>query len=96
MAIVEMVNEDAIYVGWTSSSVQPGTHRSLQRLAEEQSNAGTIGEASRGRRCCEPADASPRGRAVRDPPKEQYYTECEFFTQLESGFFGDAAYLREI
>ena len=37
-----------------------------------------------------------KGQAVRNAPKERYYTECKFFTDLESGFFREmSSYLKD-
>ena len=89
MAIVEMVNEDAIYVGWTSNNAynQELTdlyndwlkrNRTPQQLASLRKLTGV-------------SDDQPiprlRGRGANTAPKDQYYTECEFFTWLESSFF---------
>jgi hypothetical protein len=89
MAIVEMVNEDAIYVGWSGNTAFNTEltdlynrwlkqNRTAEQLAKLRELAGVKAD-----------QPMPRlsGRAVRNAPKEQYYTECEFFTALESGFF---------
>jgi len=37
-----------------------------------------------------------KGAAIHDAPKERYYTECKFFSELESGFFLEMrSYLKE-
>jgi hypothetical protein len=91
MAIVELVNEasidvgyrgnpaysqelDQIYNAWLKRTQTP------EKLARLHEIAGV------------PADLPmPRlvGPAVRDAPKEQYYTECDFFHDLKTGFFKD-------
>jgi len=91
MAIVEMVNEDAIYVGWPSNGAYSQElndlynqwlkqNRTPDQLAKLKWLAGVA-----------PDQPMPRlrERAVKNAPREQYYAECEFFTQLESGFFQD-------
>jgi hypothetical protein len=91
MAIVEMVNEDAIYVGWSSYgpygqelddiyNAWLKQNRTPEQLAELRKLLGAAGDKPTPRL---------RGRAANAAPREQYYTECEFFTQLESGFFQD-------
>ena len=89
MAIVEMVNEDAIYVGWTSTNgynqeltdqynAWLKQNRTSEQLAKLREMAGVGAD-----------QPMPRLRGANIAPREQYYTECEFFTQLESGFFKD-------
>jgi hypothetical protein len=91
MAIVEMVNEDAIYVGWTSNNAYNQeltdlyndwlkANRTPEQLAKLREMAGVGADQPMPRL---------RGRGANTAPKEQYYAECEFFTQLESGFFKD-------
>ncbi len=91
MAIVEMVNEDAIYVGWTSNNAYNQeltslyndwlkVNRTPEQLAKLREMAGVAADQPMPRL---------RGRAANTAPREQYYAECEFFTQLESGFFKD-------
>jgi hypothetical protein len=91
MAIVEMVNEDAIYVGWTSNNTfnQELTDLYNQWLKQNR----TPEQLANLKKLAEVKDDQPMprltGRAVKNAPKEQYYTECEFFTHLESSFFTD-------
>jgi hypothetical protein len=91
MAIVEMVNEDAIYVGWTSNNAYNQeltdlyndwlkVNRTPEQLAKLRELAGVGADQPMLRL---------RGRGANTAPKEQYYAECEFFTGLESGFFKD-------
>jgi hypothetical protein len=98
VAIVEIVNEDAIYVGWSSRDAydQELTHLynawlqknlSSEKLAMLRELAGVTNN-----------EPIPRlkGAAVRNAPKERYYTECNFFTELESGFFKEmSSYLKD-
>lgn len=97
VAIVEIVNEDAIGIGWSSRNAYDQeltdlfnawltNHVSAATLAEFRTMAG-VG----------PDQPVPRlkGGAIREAPKERYYTECQFFSDLESGFFKEMSdYLR--
>jgi hypothetical protein len=89
VAIVEIVNEDAIYVGWSSNNAydqeltdlyNAWLQKSLdpEKLAALRDLAGVTNN-----------QPVPRlkGAAVRSAPKDRYYTECRFFTELQSGFF---------
>jgi hypothetical protein len=98
MAIVEIVNEDAIYLDWTSNNGYDQELTDLynawlqktlspEKLAEFRKLAGV-------------ADDQPvprlRRQTTRNAPKQQYYTESEFFSELESGFFKNMyAYLKD-
>jgi hypothetical protein len=98
VAIVEIVNEDAIGVGWSSGNAYDQEltdlfnawllkHVSARKLAAFRKMAG-VG----------PDQPVPRlkGQAIRNATKDRYYTECRFFSDLESGFFAQmASYLRE-
>jgi hypothetical protein len=89
MAIVEMVNEDAIYVGWTSSN---GYNQELtDQYNEWLKQKRTPEQLAKLREMAGVGVDQPvprlRGRGANTAPREQYYAECEFFTQLESGFF---------
>jgi hypothetical protein len=89
VALVEIVNEDAIYVGWTADSpynqeLTDLYHDWLERnlSAEEMARLRVVtGVAS-------PAPI-PRlkGPAVSTAPAEQYYIECRFIRDLEAGYF---------
>jgi hypothetical protein len=97
VAIVEIVNEDAIGIGWSWGNAYDQEltdlfnawllkHVSADKLAEFRKMAG-VG----------PDQPVPRlkGQALRTASKDRYYTECQFFSDLQSGFFADmAAYLR--
>jgi hypothetical protein len=98
IAIVEIVNEDAIYIGWSANNAYDQELTDLfnawlvknvtpAKLAEFRASAG-VGTN----------DPVPRlkGPALRAASKDRYYTECKFFSELESGFFKDmSAYLRQ-
>jgi hypothetical protein len=98
IAIVEIVNEDAIYIGWSANNPYDQELTDLfnswlvknispSKLAEFRMMAG-VG----------PNDPVPRlkGPALRTATKDRYYTECRFFSDLEAGFFRDmSAYLRQ-
>ena len=97
VAIVEIVNEDAIGIGWNSANAYDQEltdlfnawllkHVSADKLADFRKVAG-VG----------PDQPLPRlkGQAMRNATKDRYYTECKFFSELESGFFAEmASYLR--
>jgi hypothetical protein len=89
VALVEIDNEDAIYVGWTSDGPYDqeltdlyndwlARNLSTAELAKLRSVVGVPG-----------TDPIPRlkGPAVREAPAEQYYTESRFFRDLEAGYF---------
>jgi hypothetical protein len=89
VAIVEIVNEDAIYVGWSSNDAYDRELTDLyntwlqknlgsEKLAALREMAGLTNDAPIPRL---------RGSATRNAPKDRYYTECDFFTALQSGFF---------
>ena len=98
IAIVEIVNEDAIYIGWSSRNAydqeltdlyNAWLQKSLapDKLAKLRELAGVTNN--------EPVPRL-KGAAVRNAPKEQYYTESKFFTELESGFFKEMnSYLKD-
>ena len=89
VAIVEIVNEDAIYVGWTADSPYDQELTDLYRdwLARNLS----AGELAKLRTVLGVARTDPiprlKGPAVREAPAEQYYIECRFFRDLEAGYF---------
>jgi hypothetical protein len=98
VAIVEIVNEEGIYVGWSSRDAYDRELTDLynawlqknltpEKLAQLREMAGVANN-----------EPIPRlkGAALRDAPKERYYTECNFFTDLLSGFFQDmSSYLKD-
>jgi hypothetical protein len=98
VAIVEIVNEDAIYPGWTSRNAYDQEltdlynawlqkNLSAEKLAHLRELAGVTNDAPIPRL---------KGQAVRNAPKEQYYIECNFFSNLESGFFKEmSSYLKD-
>jgi hypothetical protein len=97
VAIVEIVNEDAIGIGWSANNAYDqeltdlfnswlGNNVPAATVAEFRQAAG-VGQDQ----------PLPRlkGQALRNAGKERYYTECRFFSDLESGFFQDmSSYLR--
>ena len=89
VAIVEIVNEDAIYVGWSANNAYDQElsdlynawiqkHLAPERLGKLREMTGVASNAPVPRL---------KGEAVRQAPKERYQVECDFFTALESGFF---------
>jgi hypothetical protein len=98
VAIVEIVNEEAINVGWSSKNAYDQELTDLynawlqknlspEKLSELRKMAGVTGD--------EPISRL-EGDAVRDAPKERYYTEYKFFADLESGFFKEMrSYLKD-
>ena len=98
VAIVEIVNEEAIYIGWSSRDAYDQELTDLynawlqkninpEKLAKLHEMAGVTNN--------EPVPRL-KGGALRSAPKEQYYTECNFFTELESGFFKEmSSYLKD-
>lgn len=97
VAIVEIVNEDTIGIGWNSGNAYDqeltdlfnawlATHVAPEKLASFRKLAG-VG----------PGEPVPRlkGPEIRNAPKDRYYTECKFFSDLQSGFFKEmASYLK--
>ncbi len=91
LAIVELVNEASIDIGYSGNAVYAKELDELynawlkktqtsEKLARLHELAGV------------PADQPlPRlvGPAVREAPKERYYVECDFFHDLRTGFFKD-------
>jgi len=98
VAIVEIVNEDGIGLGWSGNNAYDQELTDLfnawlqknvapEKVAEFRSLAG-VG----------PDQPVPRlkGAAIRNATKDRYYTECRFFSDLESGFFKEmSSYLRD-
>jgi hypothetical protein len=97
VAIVEIVNEDAIYIGWSANNAYDQELTDLynawlqNNLSSEK--LGKLREIA----CVTNGQPVPRlkGAAMRNAPKERYYTECNFFSDLESGFFKEmSSYLK--
>ncbi len=89
VALVEIVNEDAAWVGWTADSPYDQEltdlyHDWLARTLSTEELARLRAVIGIG-----VADEIPRlkGPAVSRAPAEQYYVECRFFRDLEAGFF---------
>ncbi|HEY4248465.1 MAG TPA: hypothetical protein VGM64_16690 [Lacunisphaera sp.] len=89
VALVEIVNEDAAWVGWTADSPYDqeldGLYHdwlartlSTEELAKLRAMIGIDGTAEIPRL---------KGEQVSAAPAEQYYVECRFFRDLEAGFF---------
>ncbi|MGA2173920.1 MAG: hypothetical protein ABSH38_02945 [Verrucomicrobiota bacterium] len=98
VAMVEIVNEDAIYPGWSANNAYDQELTDLYN-AWLQKNLGPE-KLGKLRELAGAADDQPvprlKGAAIRNAPKERYYTECEFFGELESGFFlGMRSYLKD-
>jgi hypothetical protein len=97
IAIVEIVNEDAIGIGWSSSNAYD------QELTD-LFNAWLVKNVSAGkladfRTMAGVGSGQPiprlKGQAIRNATKDRYYTECKFFSDLQSGFFKEmSSYLR--
>jgi hypothetical protein len=98
VAIVEIVNEDGIGIGWNGNKAYDQEltdlfNAWLLKTVEPEKVAGFRNMAGVG-----PGEPVPRlkGAAIRNATKDRYYTECRFFSDLESGFFKDmSSYLRE-
>jgi hypothetical protein len=98
VAIVEIVNEDAIYVGWTADSpydqeltdlYNDWVRRTLSaaELASLRKSTGVSGDGP-----------VPRLKwsGLAAAPAEQYYTECRFFRDLQAGYFQEmSAFLKK-
>jgi len=89
VAIVEIVNEDAVWIGWTADTPYDEEltglyHDWLVRTLSAEELARLRVAAGVGA-----SDPIPRlkGPAVRAAPAEQYYTECRFYRDLELGYF---------
>ena len=89
VAIVEIVNEDAIYVGWTADS--PYDEELTGIYNDWLARTLSAVELVRLRVAVGVAGTGPiprlKGPAVRTAPAEQYYTECRFYRDLELGYF---------
>jgi hypothetical protein len=98
VAIVEIVNEEAINVGWSSKDAYDQELTDLYnawlqknvssaKLAQLRQMAGVAGDGPIPRL---------KGDEVRSAPRERYYTEYNFFADLESGFFKEMrSYLKD-
>lgn len=98
VAIVEIVNEEALYVGWSSSDAYDQELTDLynawlkknltpEKLAQLRELAGVTNN-----------EPIPRlkGTEVRNAPKEQYYVEYNFLTEIQSTFFKEInSYLKD-
>jgi hypothetical protein len=98
VAIVEIVNEDAIGIGWSGNKVYDQEltdlfNAWLLRNVSAEKLAGFRKEAGVG-----PDQPIPRlkGPALQSATRDRYYAECRFFSDLESGFFREmSSYLRD-
>lgn len=89
VAMVEIVNEDAIYVGWSNNNAYDQELTGLfNAWLQKNLSSAEVGKL-REMAGVTNNQSVPRlkGAAVRDAPKERYYAECRFFSELESGFF---------
>ena len=97
VAIVEIVNEDAIYIGWNANNAYDQELTDLYNAwLEKNLSPEKLGKL---REMAGVTNNQPvprlKGAAVRNAPKERYYTECNFFAELESGFFKEmSSYLK--
>ena len=89
VAIVEIVNEDAIYIGWSSRNAYDQELTDLYNAWLQKNLTSTKLAKLRELAGITNNEPIPRlkGPAVRNAPRERYYTECNFFAELESGFF---------
>jgi hypothetical protein len=98
VAIVEIVNEDAIYIGWSSRDAYDQELTDLYNAwLQKNLNSEKLAKL---REMAGVANNQPvprlKGAALRNAPKERYYTEYNFFTELESGFFNEMnSYLKD-
>ncbi len=97
VAIVEIVNEDAIGIGWSGNKAYDDEltdlfNAWLLKNVSAETLAGFRNQAGVG-----PDQPIPRlkGSTLHSATKDRYYTECRFFSELESGFFKEmSSYLR--
>ncbi len=94
VAIVEIVNEDGIGIGWSGNNAYD---QELTDLFNEWLNKNVAPEKiAEFRALAGVASNKPvprlKGPVLRSAPKERYYTECKFFSELESGFFKDMSF----
>jgi hypothetical protein len=89
VALVEIVNEDAAWVGWTADSpydleLTELYHDWLARTLSTEEMAKLRAAIGIGA-----GEVIPRlkGAGVNAAPAEQYYVECRFFRDLEAGYF---------
>jgi hypothetical protein len=98
VAIVEIVNEDAIGIGWSGN---PAYDQELTGLFNAWLNKNVPpNKVAEFRRAAGVGSDEPvprlKGPAVSSASKERYYTECKFFSDLEAGFFKEmSAYLKD-
>jgi hypothetical protein len=89
VAIVEIVNEDAIYVGWSAET--PYDQELTDIYNDWLQRTLSARELAALRTLTGVADGSPvprlKGPAVREAPAEQYQIECRFFRDLQAGYF---------
>ncbi len=98
LAIVEILNENALYIGFRSTpyyndqltelyNVWLKKNLSAEKLDKLREMAGVSGD--------EPIPCLKR-REIREAPKERYDTEMDFFTETETNFYEDMySYLKD-
>ena len=89
VALVEIVNEDAIGIGWSGNQAYDEELTDLfNAWLLKNVSAGKLNEF-RNAAGVGPGQPIPRlkGPALHSATKDRYYTECRFFSDLESGFF---------
>jgi len=98
VAVVEIVNEDAIYLGWSADSPYD---QALTDLYNDWLRRNLpAAELSRLRTVAGVSGPGPiprlKGPAVRTAPAEQYQVECRFFRDLQAGYFQEmSGYLKK-
>lgn len=98
VAIVEIVNEDAIGIGWSANNAYDSELTDMFNAWLATNVPATKITEFRQMANVGPDQPVPRlkGPALRNAGKERYYTECRFFSDLESGFFREmSSYLRK-
>lgn len=89
VALVEIVNEDAIYLGWSADS--PYDQALTELYNDWLQRNFPAAELAALRAMAGVTDGQPmprlKGPAVRTAPLEQYRAESRFFRDLEAGFF---------
>ncbi len=89
VAIVEIVNEDAIYVGWTADS--PYNQELTDLYNDWLLRNLSAAELASLRQAAGVSGTGPVPRLkwpeIREAPAERYLTECRYFRDLQPGYF---------
>ncbi len=98
VALVEIVNEDAIYVGWTADS--PYDQELTDLYNDWVQRTLSASELASLRKATGVSGNGPIPRlkwsGLAAAPAEQYYTECRFFRDLQAGYFQEmGAFLKK-